>query len=378
MCSDPTAHTVRRVHRLYQRLRDHPWLADLPLYGYLLLSLVMRDRQRWDPVWAQALVLAVIVLSLLWRRRHPELAALVVLGVFAVQHGTRTYDGVPGEIAMAVVLYTLVVLGKRRAAAVTAVGIVVLDVAWAFTWLAGTEFSPMAAMLAVLPIHLAAWVLGEFVSSRRAFAAEIERRVLAEDRARIARELHDVLSHSVSVMVMQAEGAKLMARQDPDQAVKALETIGRTGRGAIGELRGLFQVLHGTEPRYGVGDLSELVARSSADRSPVRLEVRGDASVLPAGAALQTYRIVQEALTNVLKHAPSDAEANVLVEVGEEVRIEVVNGGGTRRGQALPSSGQGLAGVAQRVEMFDGTLCAGPTPDGGFRLVATLRAVSTR
>jgi signal transduction histidine kinase len=322
------------------------------------------------------LVLTVIVLSLLWRRRHPEPAALVVLAVFAVEHGTRTYDGVPGEVAMAVVLYTLVVLGKRRAAAVTAVGIVVLDVVWAFTWLADTEFSLPAVMPAILPIHLAAWALGEFVRSRRAFAAEVERRVLAEDRTRIAREVHDVLAHSVSVMVLQAEGAKMIARRDPEQASKALETIGSTGREAVGELRRLLEVLHGTPPRLGVGELVDLVTRSSAGRSPVGLEIRGDGRVLPAGAALQTYRIVQEALTNVLKHAPSDAEATVLVDYGDEVRIEVVNSGGTRQASAAPSSGRGLSGVAQRVGMFDGTLRAGPTSDGGFHLVATLRAAS--
>ncbi|WP_086663656.1 sensor histidine kinase [Lentzea kentuckyensis] len=361
------------MHRLYQWLRDHPWLADLPLYGYLLLLPLLRN---WSdrPVWAQALMLAVIVLALLWRRRHPELATLVVLTVVAVQHWTRTYDGVPGEIAMAIMLYTLVVRGKRRAAAVTAVGIVILDVVAGFVWSAGTEFSPLAAIVVLLPIHLAAWALGEFVSSRRAFAAEIERRVLAEDRSRVARELHDILAHTVSVMVLQAEGAKMIARQDPERAVKALEAIGGTGRGAIGELRRLLQVLHGVEPQLGVGDLAELVARSSVGRLPVLLEVRGDGSTLPASAALQTYRIVQEGLTNVLKHAPPDAETNVLVDVGDDVHIEVVNSAGTGRGPTLPSSGRGLAGVAQRVEMFNGTLHTGPTPDGGFRLAATLRA----
>lgn len=363
------------MHRLYQGLRDHPWLADLPLYGYLLFWAVMQDLPDGRPVWAKALMLAVLVLPLLWRRRHPELVALVVLAVVTVQFAVVAQDYLrgPGEVAMAVVLYTLVVLGRHRAAVVTAAGIVVLNVLFGFAWAAGTEFGPLATILAVLPIHLAAWALGALVRSRRAFAAETERRVLVEDRARIARELHDVLAHSVSVMVLQAEGAKLIARRDPERAVRALESIGSTGRGAVGELRRLLHILHGTEPQPGVGDLPELVARSSAGRSPVRLEIRGDGSTLPASAALQTYRIVQEGLTNVLKHAPQDADTNVLVELGEEIRIEVVNSGGTERAPALPSSRRGLAGVAQRVEMFDGTLHAGPTPDGGFRLAATLR-----
>ncbi|MBP2327841.1 signal transduction histidine kinase [Kibdelosporangium banguiense] len=364
------------MHRLYQWLRDHPWIADIPLYAYLLSSPVIQHRPDWEPVWPYALALVVIVLPLLWRRRHPELAALIVFAVAAVQLGMQSYNGVPGDIAMAVMLYTLVVLGKRRAAVVTAVGIVALDFVWAATTLTGKQFGLFATVLAILPLHLAAWALGEFVRSRRGFAAEVERRVLAEDRARIARELHDVLAHSVSVMVLQAEGAKMIARQDPERAAKALETIGSTGRGAVGELRRLLQVLHDAEPQLGVGDLPELVARSGEGRAPVRLEVRGDGDALPASAALQTYRIVQEGLTNVLKHAPPDAETNVLVEFGDEVRIEVVNSGGTGRAPALPSSGRGLAGVAQRVEMFHGTLHTGPTPDGGFRLAATLRAAS--
>jgi signal transduction histidine kinase len=366
------------VHRLDKWLRDHPWVADLPLYGYLLFPPLVRDRPDWQPVWVQVLTVAAIVLPLLWRRRHPELAAVIVLAAVAVEFGARVQgdDSGPGVVAMAVMLYTLVVLGRRRAVVAAAVGIAALDFWWGFTWSAGTGVSPLVAVLATLPVHLAAWALGAFVRSRRAFAAESERRVLAEDRERIARELHDVLAHSVSVMVLQAEGAKLIVRRDPERAVKALETIGSTGRGAVGELRRLLPALHGTEPQLGVGDLPELVARSSAGRSPVRLEIRGDGSGLPASAALQTYRIVQEGLTNVLKHAPPDAEANVLVEFGEEVRIEVVNSGGTGRALALPSSGRGLAGVAQRVEMCHGTLHTGPTPDGGFRLAATLRAAS--
>ncbi|GAB3891918.1 sensor histidine kinase [Kibdelosporangium lantanae] len=363
------------MHRLYVWLREHPWFADLPLYGFALSSTLMQTRPEWEPLWAQALLFGATVLPLLWRRRHPELAATVVLAAVAVQHGTDTY-GVPGDVAMAAVLYTLVVQGKRRATVAAAAVIVVLDVLWGFTRSVGSGFSPVAAVLAILPLHLAAWALGGLVRSRRAFAAEMERRVLAEDRARIARELHDVLAHSVSVMVLQAEGAKMIARRDPERAANALEIIGETGRGAVGELRRLLHVLHGTEPQPGIGDLAELVARSSAGRSPIRLEVRGDGGAVPASAALQTYRIVQEGLTNVLKHASPDAETTVLVEFGDQVRIEVVNSGGTERAPELPSSGRGLAGVAQRVEMFDGTLHTGRTPDGGFRLAATLRAAS--
>lgn len=366
----------RAVHRLYVWLRDHPWFADLPLYALALSSALLHDRSPWVPLWVQVLVFGLTVLPLLWRRRHPEVAAAVVLVAVAVQQLLEIYGGVPGDIAMATVLYTLVVQGRLRAAVFTATTIVVLDIVWAFTRSGGTGFGPLATVLAVLPLHLAAWALGGLVRSRRAFAAEIERRVLAEDRERIARELHDVLAHSVSVMVLQAEGAKLIVRRDPDRASKALAIIGDTGRGAVGELRRLLHVLHGTEPQPGVGDLAELVERSSAGRSPIRLEVRGDGGALPASAVLQTYRIVQEGLTNVLKHASPDADTAVLVEFGEQVRIEVVNTGGTGRAPELPSSGRGLAGVAQRVEMFAGTLHTGPTPDGGFRLAATLRATS--
>jgi len=179
----------------------------------------------------------------------------------------------------------------------------------------------------------------------------------------------------MSVIVLNAEGAKLARHRDPEAVDRTLDTIGRTGRTALAELRRLLEVLHAGQearsPQPTADELRRLVEQAGRD---VTLDVTGDAGGLPASAALQTYRIVQEALTNMIKHAPADATGRVEVAFApEEIRIEVTNTGGkSPPAPALPSSGRGLAGMRQRVEMYHGELAAGPLPDGGYRVRASL------
>jgi signal transduction histidine kinase len=277
-----------------------------------------------------------------------------------------------------------------------AVVIVALDITWGLTWGITTEQGPQVAIFATIPLHVAAWALGEFFRGRQRLSQEEEskaelaaseqearaRASVAEERARIARELHDVLAHSVSVIVINAEGAKLIRHQDPDVVDRTLDTISEVGRDAVAELRRLLEVLHAGEaarsPQPTVAELRDLVAQVSASGREVGLQVTGDAEGLPPSAALQAYRIVQESLTNMIKHAPGDASGQVGIDFGHEgrrrnVRIEVTNTGGNAPvAPRLPSSGRGIAGMAQRVEMFHGTLDTGPTRDGGYRVAANL------
>ncbi|WIX83917.1 histidine kinase [Amycolatopsis carbonis] len=373
-------------------VRRQRWTLDLPLYAVFVLlgpNIAAGD-------WSLQLVPLAFLLPLLVRRRWPRTTAvLIIAGVAAVYtNEVWAFDRGRSELAMAVMLFTLVKRGDRRFAAVIAAAVLVLDSMWGFRWGVTTQ-NPTLTILGVLPLHIAAWALGEFFRAKeqltdeerlRADLAASERQAqaraaVAEERTRIARELHDVLAHSMSVIVLNAEGAKLARHQDPDAVDRTLDTISRTGRGALAELRRLLEVMHAGEPartpQPTLDQLRTLVEQSGRE---VELEVTGENTDLPTGAALQAYRIVQEALTNMLKHAPADASARVRVEFTRaEVLVEVTNTGGREPVAAgLPSSGRGLAGMAQRVELYRGKLETGPLPDGGFRVLATLQTGAAR
>jgi signal transduction histidine kinase len=384
------------VHRLNLWLGDHPWIANTGLIALLAGSPSMWSHDGWRATWIQIVVSAALLLPLFWRHRHPSIVAAIVLAAACLGYlGQPGSALASGNLALVVVLYTLVVLGRRHQASLVAVTSAAFFLAWTLGRYPGSEARLGGA--GFLLMLVTAWVLGEFIRARRAYLAEVEQRAAladserqalaraaaADERTRIARELHDVLAHSVSVIVVNAEGAKLIRHTDPEAVDRTLDVISRTGRAALGELRRLLEVLHAEpvrRPQPSLDDLEQLVSRAGAGRPAIALRVLGTGDELPASAGLQTYRIVQEALTNLLKHAPSDAAAQVTVDFGTPARrrlveIEVTNTGGSAaaRPAVLPSSRLGLAGMRERVAMFDGTLDAGPTPDGGYRLAATLR-----
>ncbi len=199
------------------------------------------------------------------------------------------------------------------------------------------------------------------------------------DRQRIAREMHDIVAHGISVMIVQADGARFAAAADPAAATTALETIAATGRSSLAEMRRLLSVLRDDSvpnpdgPQPGLADVRALVQNLVDTGRDVRLAVEGDLSeIAPSDAVgLTAYRTVQEALTNVMKHAGDDATAWVRLSVEpHRVLVEVVDDG--PGGDGAPSSGHGLRGMAERVEMVGGELVTGPDPRGGFRVLATL------
>ena len=244
-------------------------------------------------------------------------------------HERRAARSGLADLALAIALYTLVVYTDRRqslAYAVLVIAGTAVDMVWRMS---SCQRAVAAAASAACWIFGFAWVLGEFVGARRAYHAEVEARLrlleterdqqatiaVAAERTRIARELHDVVAHAVSVIVVQADGAGYAIRTDPDLAETAVRTISATGREALMELRRLLDVLRSDtddgrprSPQPDVAGLPELVeqgSRPSACRSG--LAVRGDLAALPAAVGLGIYRIVQEALTNALKHAGSGA-----------------------------------------------------------------------
>jgi signal transduction histidine kinase len=237
----------------------------------------------------------------------------------------------------------------------------------------------------------AIWLCGLYISTRRKYTLSLEERAerlererdaqaevaAAAERARIARELHDVIAHSISVMVVQADGAAYTVGSDAARARRAMEAIGGTGRQALMEMRRMLGVLRESDgaatlaPQPGVEQLSDLVEQIRAAGLPVELAVDGDRLSLPVGQELAIYRIVQEALTNVMKHAGPVATARVALHYGDravEVRIRDDGRGAT----FTDGRGHGLVGMRERAAVYGGDVSAEPVPGGGFEVVAWL------
>lgn len=228
------------------------------------------------------------------------------------------------------------------------------------------------------------WYIGRRMRLRGERAAQVEqeqaaeaRRAIVEERSRIARELHDVVAHQVSLMTVQAGAAKTVAADDPEGASRAMEAVEKAGHQALGELRHLLGVLRpeaeldGLGLQSGLADVPRLVDQLEEAGLDVSLTMNGPQTDLPARVDLSAYRIVQEALTNVLKHAGLNARAEVWLNTdNHRVAIKVLDDG---HGAAImPASGHGILGMRERALLLGGSLDAGPRPGGGFQVVAYL------
>jgi signal transduction histidine kinase len=232
----------------------------------------------------------------------------------------------------------------------------------------------------------ASWAVGRVVRSRtqRGDRLEAERLVaVADERARIARELHDMVAHSVSVMVVQAGAAEEVLSRQPERARDAMRAVQETGRQALVEMSRLVGLLRddhdelGLAPQPGIGEIDALIAQVREAGLPVEVRVEGLPGDVPLGIDLSVYRVVQEALTNALKHA-GDARAEVLLRYGgDALEVEIVDDGRGSRGGHV--GGHGLAGMRERIAVFGGEFAAGPRPEGGFSVRARLplQAVAT-
>ncbi|GAA2816083.1 sensor histidine kinase [Saccharopolyspora taberi] len=380
-------------------MRAHPAVGDALIALFVLvpdLADAIYTDTRPQPLWLAVPAGLLLAGPLFVRRRWPVPAAYVTLaGLLLVVITADTPQVRFGGIAVCIAVYTLVAyVGRRVAALYTALAAALV----AYQVLVKSpHFEGRAGAIVVLAIVYSlvtafCWALGEFVGARRAYHAEVERRLrnlefeqdqqariaVAEERNRIARELHDVLAHSVSVMITQADGGSYALRNKPELAEQALRTIGDTGRAALGELRGLLEVLRNPDedgtraPQPTATSLRELVDRVRELRLPTELELVGDFDELPTGIGLGVYRIVQESLTNVLKHGGRNVRARVrAVNDGERIDIEIVDDGSKTEPSTLPG-GNGLIGMRERATIYGGTLDAGPRPEGGWRVHAVL------
>jgi signal transduction histidine kinase len=296
--------------------------------------------------------------------------------------GIGLYVVWPGWVS----LYALAVYGSRRqllsGIAIALVGIVVHDYNDPEAWAAGAA----ATMWWGLAMFVAPLIGGVVAGSRRTRTLATEkalveaeaRAAVGEERARIARELHDVVTHHVNLVVLQAMAASAQLDRDPEEVREPLRVIERSGREALTELRRLLGVLRDEDgerplaPQPGVTDVEALVGSARKAGLSVGLAVSGTPRRLPAGLALTVYRIVQEALTNAARHASGSRVGVRLRYEPEALDVAVVDTGGAPVEQGAPPGGRGLLGMRERVAVFAGTLETGPAPDGGFAVHARL------
>ena len=342
-----------------------------------------------SPGWGYAL-LSLQCLPLAMRRRWPFTVALLC-GLVTVVYGLSALPDPPLPYAGLVALYTAAAHATRRlaqlAGVVAAIGIAVALV------LDGPR-SDVQDLLSLYVVFATAWLLGDSTRNRRDRARELEERAAAlertraaeaeravvEERNRIARELHDVVAHSVSTMVVQAEAGPVVLARDPARAVQAFDAISATGKQALAEMRRLLGVLRADRderraPQPGADRIPELVERVRAAGLDVTLEVRGTLRQLPPAVDLSAYRLLQEALTNALRHA-APARVTATLEYGHDaLRLEVLDDGSGTGGRQLDtpaSGGHGLVAMRERVGLVGGCVQAGPRAEGGWAVHAVL------
>jgi signal transduction histidine kinase len=295
------------------------------------------------------------------------------------------------DVALLFALYTIAAHDNRRRAMAAAIvleaGVVLAVVRWSFDRQALPVFVLLSGMVT------AAFVLGVNLRTRRALLASLQDRAVraererdqqsqiaaAKERALIAREMHDIVAHNLSVMIALADGAAFAARTNAAEAESAARHVSATGRQALEEMHRLLGVLRGSgeaaslAPQPGIAQIDELVAQVRAAGLPTSLTVEGQPFPLSPTAGLAVYRVVQEALTNVLKHAEEPREAQVSVSYADPlVDLEIVDDGKAVRGPISESAGHGLSGMRERVAVFDGDVTVGVRAGGGWRVHARL------
>ncbi|HKV31767.1 MAG TPA: histidine kinase [Candidatus Dormibacteraeota bacterium] len=391
------------VGRLQPHTFDRLLVGVLLLFGLsnALLDLRLAEREPGYPFRAQTgLAIAVVlglalmlvqVLPLLWRRRHPSLVLLLVGGAFGARVLLGFSPGIAG-FGLLVAMYSVAAYEVRARRLIFLV-VAGLGFVGGFVVFGGTGNPRSLAITVPSLFFVAAWLIGDYLRTRRAYVAQLEeraarlererdqdRRLAAdEERTRIARELHDVVAHDVSVIAIQAGAARTVHASKPEAAAQALGLIETTARGTLIELNRLLGVLRSgngatpdRSPQPGIGQLSGLVEELRAAGLEVDARVEGKAEPLPPALDLSAYRILQEATTNVLKHARA-RRVDIRVRYSETtLALDIRDDGAGDGGDPASSSGHGLIGMRERVALFGGKLHAGRNRAGGFSVHARL------
>ncbi|MEU0794131.1 histidine kinase [Amycolatopsis sp. NPDC005961] len=410
----PAHSAVGRLTRAGQWLRQadrrRPWVLDVAVIAVMFLMFCLPDLVPHEddpgperllqtftqlPAAATVALQAGLLLPLLLRRRAPTVALALVAAAFVVQWSLGVF--LRADIALLVALYSVVLHGRLRrlpwacAAVVTLVFPVAVRVSRTFSVVSLWE-----ALFFLLSAVTAAVALGLTVRIRRAQLAglrdratrlEVERDqrsklAAATERARVAREMHDIIGHNLSVIITLADGGAYAADGSPERSKQALRLVGDAGRQALGELRRMVGVLRDRtdapdlNPQPGIADLEQLCTRFRTAGPDVVYRSAGELDTLDHGVQLMAYRIVQEALTNTLKHAGPRTRIDVSVAAADaELRVRVHDTGrpdGSGRLEPPAEEGHGLAGMRERAALYGGTVDAGPAPSGGWAVQAVL------
>ncbi|PSK93840.1 signal transduction histidine kinase [Haloactinopolyspora alba] len=402
-----------------------PGLLDAVVTGTLLVTGVIMVFTYTDPGGidyrdGDALGVAVVVAAtapLLLRRRYPVAVGLVT-ALMLLTFTVRDYAMPTAVAVILIAIYSAAGYARLTRSLMVLAAHTASSVAYA---LAASARHPeqshydAAALALNVVVLFGAWAFGRAVRNRRLYTAELEdrasrlerareaevRMAITEERSRIARELHDVVAHHVSVMTVQTAGARRSIPRDPDRSAEALLSVEATGRAALAEMRRVVGVLRtpdGTEggergergertdrteeaalsPQPGLAELGDLVAHMRDAGLPVQVTVDGEADGVPLGVDLAAYRVIQEALTNTIKHAgPSSATVSVHY-LPAELRIEIADDGyGVATELEGGRPGHGLLGMRERVALYGGSLLVGPRSGGGFTVLATIPYDST-
>ncbi|MFC8491480.1 sensor histidine kinase [Streptomyces sp. NPDC057235] len=385
----------RHVHRLLTRVRAfdarHPWPWDTAVTSCWAVASLVDAAGGWRntapdptlPAWFVTALGLALTVPLYWRRRHPVAALAAMAGAALVSDASGAF--LQASYLQLLPVFHIALLRPPRA------------LLWALALLlpplvtGAVRFAPGSWDQRVVP---ALWayalvaLLGVTVRSRRDYTAGLVDRArrleterdqevrlaAAAERARIAREMHDIIGHNLSVITGLADGGRYAAAKNPERAAQALDAIGTTSREALADLRRLLGILRDDEqeavrdPQPTLADLDALLTGVREAGLPVLCDTRAEppARALSPGVQLTVYRVVQEALTNTLRHAGPEARATVLLAYAAgEVRVEVTDTG-TGAARAPGGRGQGLTGMRERAALYDGTLDCGPLPAGGW------------
>lgn len=370
------------------------WILDITLaavvgiVGQLEAWFGIGSTHRQGPLWAQSLLYATTAALLVFRRVRP-LACLAAMGAVTVLEFALvgSPEGFGVALAPLIAVYTVGSrLSWRRSWVGLALSLLVF-VCWAFLDPENADLVERGGSLVWLAPSVIAWLVGSLVritrlnaEQRRVNREQQTARAVADERGRIARELHDVVGHSLSVMTVQASAVRRRLTTDQELERRALETVEATGREALAEMRRMVGVLRRSDgaadlqPLPGLDQL-ELLAGSFRDAGlPVSVTASGQPCELSPGLQVTAYRLVQEGLTNTLRHARHASHAEVTINCGSDQITVVVSDDGQRptEPEAASAVGHGLMGMRERVALYHGSLIAGWQPDGGFQLSATL------
>ena len=394
------APAARRFGDPFRWIIENPVKVDLVIFGAGALMVLLFALGTGSYGWWTVFTVPMIASAAVCRAR-PGLG-VGLIGGLAVLHVLLAMPVVGGDVLTFYALFCAVAYGRPavHAAGVIAgfLGTLVQSTVWGVI----TAFDPYGSVVQGIIVFVSLMVVGSITVtavwalanlqrarvrqlelSREAAEQAVREReqrtalAVADERARIAREMHDVVAHSLSVIIAQADGGRYVAAQKPEQAVDVLGTIGETGRAALADMRSLLGVLrHEDEtsfgPQPGPEMLGDLVERVRTAGLRVSLEVQGDLQGIPQAIGMSLFRLVQEALTNVLKHAgPGAAAAVRIIRHPARLEVEIIDDG---RGLDTDSDGQGhgITGMRERMAVFGGELDAGPLPGRGFRVRARL------